>query len=144
LPWYLFSDLVPHAQSIVSARARIPGEEERFLDPRSKTSFLFDHLSLVRPLYSHHIFRLQSRLFRRKPLIHKPMNPTRQQNLSGTRCVSAHGMVLIRIFSAGLLWKLLPCNTFLHTTMMGRCLFLRTPITRRPLSSRSLQTNTIL
>jgi len=96
LLWFLFSDLGPHAQSIVSTRARILGEEERFLDPRSKTSFLFDHLSLVRPLYSHHIFRLQSRLFRRKLPIHKPTNPTRHRSLSGTRCASAHIIVLIR------------------------------------------------
>ena len=35
-------------QSIVSARALVPGEQDRFLDPRSNKSFLFDHLSLVR------------------------------------------------------------------------------------------------
>jgi len=36
-------------QSIVSEAARLPssrGDEERFFDPRSKTSFYFDHLSL--------------------------------------------------------------------------------------------------
>jgi capping protein alpha len=32
--------------SIVSIRARIPGEEDRFLDPRSKTSFLYNHLTM--------------------------------------------------------------------------------------------------
>ncbi|KAI9463806.1 F-actin capping protein alpha subunit [Russula earlei] len=34
--------------SIVSIRARTTEEEDRFIDPRSKTSFIFDHLSLVR------------------------------------------------------------------------------------------------
>lgn len=41
-------------QSIVSNAARLPlsdGEEDRFFDPRSKKSFLFDHLSLVSLLY---------------------------------------------------------------------------------------------
>ncbi|KAF7982957.1 hypothetical protein HWV62_25274 [Athelia sp. TMB] len=33
-------------QAIVSEAARLPGEEERFFDPRSKTSFVFDHLTL--------------------------------------------------------------------------------------------------
>src|ERR1700722_6513755 len=40
-------------QSIVSEAARLPtseGEQERFLDPRSMTSFEFDHLSLVRSI----------------------------------------------------------------------------------------------
>lgn len=35
------------AQAIVSEAARLPGEDERFFDPRSKTSFVFDHLTLV-------------------------------------------------------------------------------------------------
>ncbi|KZP31478.1 F-actin capping protein, alpha subunit [Athelia psychrophila] len=33
-------------QAIVSEAARLPGEDERFFDPRSKTSFVFDHLTL--------------------------------------------------------------------------------------------------
>ncbi|ETW81790.1 hypothetical protein HETIRDRAFT_384237, partial [Heterobasidion irregulare TC 32-1] len=33
-------------QSIISDAAKIEGEEERYLDPRSKTTFLFDHISL--------------------------------------------------------------------------------------------------
>ncbi|THH07390.1 hypothetical protein EW146_g9333 [Bondarzewia mesenterica] len=32
--------------SIISEAARMKGDEERFLDPRSKTTFLFDHISL--------------------------------------------------------------------------------------------------
>ncbi|KAG1872325.1 F-actin-capping protein subunit alpha [Suillus subalutaceus] len=36
-----------HHQTIVSEFARVPGtEEERYLDPRSKTSFVFNHLTL--------------------------------------------------------------------------------------------------
>lgn len=39
-------------QSIISEAARVPlegDEEERWLDPRSKTTFSFNHLTLVRP-----------------------------------------------------------------------------------------------
>ena len=46
-------------QSIVSARALVPGEQDRFLDPRSNKSFLFDHLSLVRPVQLDCFFRPQ-------------------------------------------------------------------------------------
>ncbi|OJA16840.1 hypothetical protein AZE42_03629 [Rhizopogon vesiculosus] len=36
-----------HHQTIVSEFARVPGsDEERYLDPRSKTSFIFNHLTL--------------------------------------------------------------------------------------------------
>jgi hypothetical protein len=110
--------------SIVSIRARIPGEEDRFLDPRSKTSFLYNHLTMVRPLSSHYFLRPRLRLFRRKFPIHRPMNPTRRPNPSG------------------LLWKRRPCNTFLPISMTGRHQFSQTP-TRRASSSRSLQINTI-
>ena len=39
-------------QSIISDAAKIEGEEERYLDPRSKTTFLFDHISLVSAVLS--------------------------------------------------------------------------------------------
>jgi F-actin-capping protein subunit alpha len=33
---------------IISEAGRVAGEDERFRDPRSKTTFKFDHLRLVR------------------------------------------------------------------------------------------------
>lgn len=35
-------------QVIISEEGRVEGEEGRFRDPRSKTTFRFDHLRLVR------------------------------------------------------------------------------------------------
>jgi hypothetical protein len=38
-------------QAVISEAAKLDGaegDEERFIDPRSKTSYVFDHLGLVR------------------------------------------------------------------------------------------------